>query len=75
MTDQETAPIEVTTRYATTVASLADAFAFVMDRIDHVGDSPQVDISPVWTISYDSPDEPSARRFSVVVSGMVEEDK
>lgn len=70
-------PIEVTTRYATTVDDLAAAWAFVMDRLDHVGPDPKVEISPAWTISVHDmdayEDRPYPRRFSVVVSGMVRE--
>lgn len=65
-------PIEVTTRYATTVHTLSEAWAFVMDRLDAVGVDPQVRISPVWTVSA-SDDEPSPRHFSVVVEGMTVE--
>ena len=30
-----TAPIEITTKYATSVDDLPDAWAFVMERLDH----------------------------------------
>lgn len=64
-------PIEVTTRFATTVADLPAAWAFVMSKIDSVGPSPSISISPVWTVARDETDHP--RHFEVVVSGMVEE--
>lgn len=73
-----TVPIEVTTRYATSVNDLADAWAFVMDRLDAVGPDPSVHITPIWTISVrdmDADDEGQEwhRRFEVVVEGMVKE--
>lgn len=58
-------PVEVTTRHVTTTADLADAWVFVMERVDLVGPDPQVSITPEWT--------GDARRFMVEVSGMVEE--
>ena len=65
------APVEVTTRFATTVEDLPSAWAFVMDRVDRVGDSPSIEIQPFWVSSDDPDDHP--RHFAVVVSGMVEE--
>ena len=72
------APIEVTTRYATTVDDLPGAWAFVMAHLDHpgVGHDPRITISPIWTYSSDEigdPDYRAPRRFEVVVSGMVHE--
>lgn len=73
------APIEVTTRYATTVDDLSAAWAFVMDRVDHVGPDPSIEIKPLWAFNIQDMDRPDAdtyqppRQFSVVVSGMVEE--
>ena len=70
------APIEVTTRYATTVDTLADAWAFVMAKVDVVGPDPRIEISPFWAISVhdmDRDDHVPERQFSVVVSGMVPE--
>ena len=68
-------PVEVTTRYATSVPDLTAAWAFVMGRLDSVGPDPQVSINPIWTISADLPeDEEPPRRFEVVVSGMVHEE-
>ena len=68
----ERTPVEVTTRYATTVDDLHAAWAFVMARLDSVGPDPSIHISPVWTIS-SGDDEYQPRRFEVVVEGMVEE--
>jgi hypothetical protein len=74
------APVEISTRYATTVESLADAWEFVMTRIDSVGPDPSVTISPVWRVNMDlitmedSVEEKDLpRSFTVVVEGMVEE--
>lgn len=69
-----TAPVEVTTRYATTTADLAGAWAFVMDHIESVGPDPSIRITPVWTVSVHDDDdfEDVPRHFSVVVEGMVE---
>lgn len=71
------APIEVTTRYATTVDDLPAAWAFVMDRVDLVGPDPSIDIKPLWTFSAHDMDRADdampPRQFSVVVSGMVPE--
>ena len=70
-------PIEVTTRYATSVDDLPAAWAFVMDRIDSVGPSPTITIKPVWQVSVHDMDAPEGtdwpRVFEVVVEGMVEE--
>lgn len=69
-------PVEITTRYATSVPDLGAAWAFVMAHLDSVGPDPEVKISPVWTITSDLPDnEEPPRHFSVVVSGMVHEDE
>jgi hypothetical protein len=70
-------PVEVTTRYATSVDTLADAWAFVMARVDDVGPDPMVTITPFWSISVADMDDEAGReyprRFGVVVSGMVKE--
>jgi hypothetical protein len=76
MMESETRPVEVTTRYVTSVPTLAEAWAFVMDRVDRVGPDPTIEIKPVWIYSMSSVTEgtdESERRFEVVVSGMVEE--
>jgi hypothetical protein len=66
-------PVEVTTSFAAAFADLAGAWAFVMERIDRVGDDPQISIRPCWHISSDYPDAEPERRFEVQVSGMVPE--
>lgn len=60
-------PIEKTIRYATSVDELSDAWAFVMEHLESVGDGPSISISPIW-----SGPEFDERRFEVTVSGMVE---
>lgn len=68
----ETAPVEVTRKYVTTVSELFEAWAFVMDHLDDVGPDPQILVSPVWVQSWAPVDaEQPARRFEVSVSGMV----
>jgi len=74
-------PIEITTRHATTVDTLADAWRFVMERIDSLGEYPRIEISPVGTATVADMvdglegDEvgPWRARFEVVVEGRVEE--
>lgn len=68
-----TAPVEVTTRYATTVSDLAGAWAFVMARVDLVGPEPRITISPVWLHHNQDDDERCTPEFEVVVEGMVHE--
>ena len=60
-------PIEVTTRYATTVDTLPEAFTFIMSKLDDLGGTPRIQISPVWVVSEDPDDHP--HYFSVVVHG------
>lgn len=62
---------ERTTRFATTVDDLPSAWAFVMAHVDAVGDDPSIQVTPFW--SYGEDGTASARKFSVAVSGMVEE--
>ena len=72
------APVEVTTRYATSVDEMTDAWAFVMEHLDLVGPDPTVKISPYWEISvHDMDDElerECPRKFNVVVEGMTHAD-
>jgi hypothetical protein len=62
--------VEFTAQYATSVADLTAAWAFVMERIDQVGPDPSVVINPKWR--FRSGDKDGERFFEVVVSGMVE---
>jgi len=61
--------VEVSTTYATTVATLADAWAFVMDHVDGAGDAPTISIAPFW--SYAGEGDP-VRAFEVSVNGSEE---
>lgn len=62
--------VEVTIRYATTADSLADAWAFVMDRVDGCGPDPRIEIAPTWFYGNDA-QEDGVRVFSVLIEGMV----
>jgi hypothetical protein len=65
-----TSPVERTTKYATTVDTLPDAWAFVMSHLDELASlGPSVHISPFWV--YGDGDE-TTRRFEVAVEGMQE---
>lgn len=73
-----TPPVEVTTRYVTSVPDLSGAWAFVMSRIDLVGPRPRVEIRHRSIASIQSmftdEDLEWTDCFEVVVEGMVEED-
>lgn len=62
--------VEKTTKYATSVDSLPEAFAFVMSKIDDLGESPSIYINPIWV--YGGDEEGGKRKFEVAVDGMVE---
>lgn len=71
------APIEVTTRYATSVDTLTEAWTFVMARVDRVGPEPSIKITPVTSYAWHdmgNDDAEPRRFFEVVVSGMVHEE-
>lgn len=66
--------VEITTRYATSVRTLPEAWTFVMERIDSVGENPKIEIAPVYQFSPEDEDSDEddfdlERWFSVVVSG------
>lgn len=64
--------VEVTTKYATTVNTVQDAFVFVMEHLDDVvGSGPSIHISPFWIINDDNSTE---RQFEVSIQGMIERD-
>lgn len=70
--------VEKTTRYATNVAEMSDAWAFVMQRIDLLGPDPTVSISPVWTMEYCDNEDcevggHTVRSFNVIIAGTVPE--
>lgn len=65
------APVEKTTRYSTMVESLSEAFAFVMEHLDELGEeSPLVSIIPISIHNDDGTDPVEA--FEVSVSNMKE---
>jgi len=62
-----TAPlVEHFYRMATCVDSVHEAFLFVMESLDQLGDDPQVGISPIWSYSEDGP---PTRKFEVWCAG------
>jgi hypothetical protein len=68
-------PTEYTATYAKKVASIQDAFAFIMGHLDKVGNDPQVVIAPVWVceaVDALTGDRETVRQFEVAVTGMVE---
>jgi len=70
-----TAPVEVTTRFATSFDTLTECFGFVMDHVDKVGAAPSVVIKPFWSYDVAGLDDSDGRQsFEVVVSGMVHAD-
>jgi hypothetical protein len=68
-------PTQYTATYAKNVASIQDAFTFVMSHMDKVGADPQIIISPVWVCDHVEDltgDHETVRQFEVAVTGMVE---
>lgn len=67
-------PIEVDTRYSTTVDELTDAWSFVMEHIDKIGPHPSIRIYPCWGVDRDEAlEEPDDQvHFHAVVEGAVE---
>lgn len=68
-----TAPIEVTTKYVTSVKTLREAWAFVMEHVDSLGDRPTIQITPKTIYGFDqiADGEGSGEElFEVLVSGM-----
>lgn len=62
--------VERTVKVATIVATIEEAFAFVITHIDGEGmTAPRITIQPVWTYSDDHPD--GLQRFEVGASGNV----
>lgn len=68
------APVEQTVQYATSVASLPEAWTFVMERLNLVGADPHIEIRPVWSADYGTASSEGSwtRHFEVSVSGTVE---
>lgn len=69
-------PVEITTKYVTTVDELPEAWAFVMERLESVGPDPHIVIKPVRIYGWNDIGDDNyvaPRQFEVVVSGMVNE--
>lgn len=64
----ERPPIEKTTKFATTVHGLDEAFSFVMSKLNEVDDVLNIEITPIWS----SADDFTNKRFGVAISGMIE---
>lgn len=45
---------EVTTRYATNVNTIPEAWTFIMAQLDNLGPAPSIHITPVWTVDSDN---------------------
>lgn len=67
-TDTEKSPVEIVTTYSTQVDELSEAWTFVMDHLDKLGDDPSIHITPVFSYCEDHGDE---RYFEVTVMGRV----
>lgn len=67
--------VEQSTKFATTVDSLQEAWVFVMEYVALVGPDPEIHISPLWAYDYDEDivrsEMGSRRQFEVMVEGMV----
>lgn len=62
------AAVEHFYRLSTSVDTVHEAFLFVMESLDQLGDDPQIGISPIW--SYNQGDDAQAvRRFEVWCAG------
>ena len=59
-------PAEYSLSIASMVDTIQEAFQFVMEHLDELGDNPRITINPVWSYT-DS--EHGVRRFDVGVSG------
>jgi hypothetical protein len=73
---ETTAPVEITTTYVTSVATLPEAWAFVMEHIDKLGPRPTVRVDPRTIYAVNEIGDDDARGeslFEVLVSGMREE--
>jgi hypothetical protein len=67
-------PVEVATRYSTTVDDMPTAWAFVMEHIDKLGPEPSVNIYPCWGVDREAATEEPANQchFHVAVDGCKE---
>ena len=62
-------PIEIVSKYLTTVETMSDAWEFVMEYIDELGDEPTVEIHPCWGVD---DDDSETCHFHVMVEGCIE---
>ena len=68
-------PTEYTATYSKRVATVQDAFAFIMSHLAKVGEDVQVIINPVWVCEHVDEmtgDHETVRQFEVAVTGMME---
>ena len=65
--------VKVTTRFTAIVGSLSDAWAFVLDHLDRVGESPSIEIRPNQHVLYGALERPIS--FEVEISGVIYEQR
>lgn len=71
--------IEITTKRVTTVDSVQEAFAFIMEHLDEVGDQPHIEIDPFTDLGagivqmFEDPEADllGVVRFEVSITNMV----
>lgn len=71
--------IEITTKRVTTVDSVQEAFAFIMEHLDEVGDQPRIEIDPFTDLGagivqmFEDPEADllGVVRFEVSIANMV----
>lgn len=69
-------PVERTSKIVTSVQTLPEAWAFIMEHIESVGPRPQIHISPITIFdasAMTSGSDECEELFEVSVSGMVED--
>ena len=70
--------VEVSTRFATTVSTLPEAFTFVMEFMEkpEAGQTPSIHIHPLNQANYDTFGEPEWETFfEVIVDGVIERER
>lgn len=75
--------IEITTKRVTTVDSVQEAFAFIMEHLDEVGDQPRIEIDPFTDLGagivqmFEDPEADllGVVRFEVSITNMVVEER
>lgn len=71
--------VEITTKRVTTVDSVQEAFAFIMENLDEVGDQPRIEIDPFTDLGagiaqvFEDPEADllGVVRFEVSITNMV----